>query len=86
MFDEAVYSKIQHIRWKEREFFERFVVRLGEFHITMSFLSAMSKVFEGGGLEVKYIFFTCSPNNLKPLDWNIEAILCYVQFWQLDLL
>ena len=61
VFDEAVYSKIQHIRWKESEFYERFVVRLGEFHTTMSFLSAMSKVFEDGGLKVKYIFFTCFP-------------------------
>ena len=79
MFDEAVYSKIQHIRWKEPEFFERFVVRLGEFHATMSFLSAMSKVFEDGGLKVKYIVFTCSSDNLKPFDWNIEAIyICSV--------
>ena len=68
VFDEAVYSKIQHIRWKEPEFYERFVVRLGEFHTTMSFLSAMSKVFEDGGLKVKYIFFTCSSDNLKPFD------------------
>ena len=52
VFDEAVYSKIEHIRWKEPEFYERFVVRQGEFHTTMSSVSAMSKVF-----EVKYMFF-----------------------------
>ena len=75
VFDEAVYSKIQHIRWKEPEFYERFVVRLGEFDTSMSFLSAMSKVFEDGGLKVKYIFFTCSSDKLKPFNRNIEAIL-----------
>ena len=52
VFDEAVYSKIQHVRWKEREFYDMFVVRLGEFHSIMSFLSAMSKIFEDGGLKV----------------------------------
>lgn len=32
VFDEGLYSKIQHIRWKEQVFYDRFVVRLGEFH------------------------------------------------------
>ena len=59
VFDEAVYSKIRN---------ERFVVCLGEFHTTMSFLSSVSKVFEDGGLKVKYIFFTSSSDNLKPFD------------------
>ena len=68
VFDEAVYSKIRHIHWKEPELYERFVVCLGEFHTTMSFLSSVSKVFEDGGLKVKYIFFTSSSDNLKPFD------------------
>lgn len=52
VFDEAVYAKIQHIRWKEEIFYKRFVARLGEFHTCMSFLSAISKLFEDGGLKV----------------------------------
>lgn len=52
VFDEAVYAKIQHIRWKEQLFYDRFVVRLGEFHASMSYLSAISKLFEDGGLKV----------------------------------
>ena len=52
VFDEAVYSKIQHVRWKEREYYDKFIVRLGEFHTIMSFLSALSKIFEDGGLKV----------------------------------
>ena len=55
-FDEAVYSKIQHVRWKERIFYDKFVVRLGEFHTIMSFLSAGSKIFEDRGLKVMFVF------------------------------
>jgi hypothetical protein len=58
VFDEAVYAKIQHIRCKEREFYDKFVVRLGEFHTIMSFLSALSKIFEDGGLKV--LLTTCT--------------------------
>lgn len=60
VFDEAVYAKIQHVRWKEKTFFNRFVVRLGEFHTIMSYLSAMSKIFEDGGLKVKSRTFAVS--------------------------
>ena len=52
VFDEGLYSKIQHIRWKEQVFYDWFVVRLGEFHACMCFLSAISKLFGDGGLEV----------------------------------
>jgi hypothetical protein len=31
---------------------ERFVVRLGEFHATMSFLSAIGNMFRDAGLQV----------------------------------
>ena len=54
VFDEAVYSKVQHVRWKNEDFYKRFVVCLGEFHASMSFMSAISKVFEDGGLKVRY--------------------------------
>ena len=52
VFDEAVYAKIQHIRWKEQIFYDRLVVRLGEFHTCMSFLSTISKLFQDAGLKV----------------------------------
>jgi hypothetical protein len=52
VFDEAVYAKVQHVRWKNECFYNRFVVRLGEFHAVMSFMSAISKIFEDGGLKV----------------------------------
>lgn len=52
VFDEAVYAKAQHVRWKNDVFYDRFVVRLGEFHAIMSFVSAISKIFEDGGLKV----------------------------------
>ena len=42
--------KIQHVRWKERVYYDMFVVRLDEFHSIMPFLSAMTKIFEDGGL------------------------------------
>ena len=54
VFDEAVYAKVQHIRWKEQSFYDKFVVRLGEFHASMSYLSAISKLFEDGGLKVSF--------------------------------
>ena len=52
VFDEAVHAKVQQVRWKEDIFRNRFVVRLGEFRTIMTYLSAMSKIFEDGGLKV----------------------------------
>lgn len=52
VFDEAVYAKVQQIRWKTPEFVSRFVVRLGEFHASMSYMSAIRKRFEGSGFKV----------------------------------
>ena len=45
VFDEAIYAKIQQLRWKEPIYFNRFIVRLGEFHMAMSFCGAISKLF-----------------------------------------
>ena len=53
VFNEAVYAKIQHVRWKNEHFYKRFIVRLGEFHVIMSYVSAVSKLFEDGGLKVR---------------------------------
>lgn len=54
MFDEAIYSKIQQIRWKHDAYLDRFIVRLGEFHMAMAFCGAIAKLFGDGGLKVCY--------------------------------
>ena len=56
VFDEAVYAKIQMVRWKHVEFVDRIVVRLGDFHMIMSFMTAISKIFQDAGLQVSNIF------------------------------
>ena len=56
VFDEAVYAKVQHVRWKNDVFYNRFVVRLGEFHTIMTFLSAISRLYEDGGLKVSFFY------------------------------
>ena len=58
VFDEAVYAKVQQVRWKEEAFINRFVVRLGEFHTIMTYLSAMSKIFEDGGVKGNFFLFS----------------------------
>lgn len=52
VFDEAIYAKIQQIRWKNHVYKERFIVRLGEFHLVMSFCGAIGKLFKDAGLKV----------------------------------
>jgi hypothetical protein len=52
VFDEAIYAKAQMIRWKEEEFINRIVVRLGEFHTIMSYCSGIGKIFQDAGLKV----------------------------------
>lgn len=71
VFDEAIYAKIQQIRWKDERFLSRFIVRLGDFHTTMSFLSAIGKLFADAGLLVS-IFIFCI--------WAlINKIICKMQ-------
>ena len=55
IFDEAIYAKIQQIRWKNEIFMSRFIVRLGDFHTTMSFLSAIGVLFRDAGLQVCFM-------------------------------
>lgn len=52
VFDKGLYAKIQQVRWKEEQFYDRLIIRLGEFHVIMSYLSAVSKLFADGGLKV----------------------------------
>ena len=54
IFDEALYSKAQHIQWKSEEFLSKFIIRLGDFHTCMSFASAIACRFREAGLQVPY--------------------------------
>ncbi|XP_070569267.1 uncharacterized protein [Ptychodera flava] len=49
--DQAIYSKAQEIRWQNEEYTKRLILRLGEFHTAMSFLSTIGKRFRDAGLE-----------------------------------
>lgn len=51
VFDEAIYAKAQQIRFKDKRFTERLVIRLGEFHTTMTFLAILGKRFKDAGLS-----------------------------------
>ena len=55
VFDEAIYAKVQQVRWKEERYLRRFVVRLGDFHMAMSFCGAISKLFKDAGLKVSLL-------------------------------
>ncbi|XP_056105946.1 uncharacterized protein LOC130084505 [Rhinichthys klamathensis goyatoka] len=51
VFDQAIYAKAQQIRWKDDDFTQRIVIRLGEFHTCMSYLSILGKRFGDAGLQ-----------------------------------
>lgn len=51
VFDQAIYSKAQQIRWCNPEMQQKLVLRLGEFHTVMCFLSTIGKRFAMSGLE-----------------------------------
>lgn len=50
VFDQAIYAEAQQIRWKD-ELTKRTVIRLGEFHTCMSYLSILGKRFGDAGLQ-----------------------------------
>jgi hypothetical protein len=56
VFDEAIYSKAQMIRWKDEELKRRLVIRLGDFHTVMSFCTAIAKIFKDAGQQVSIQF------------------------------
>ena len=68
VFDEAIYAKIQQIRWKEERYLSRFVVRLGDFHMAMSFCGAISKLFKDARLQVKFFYLKFSKVSNKTLN------------------
>lgn len=51
MFDQAIYAKAQQIRWKNDGFTQRLVIRLGEFHTCVSYLSILGRRFGDAGLQ-----------------------------------
>ena len=51
VFDQAIYSKVQQIRWKDEALTNRFIVRLGEFHTAMAFLAIIGKRFADAGMK-----------------------------------
>ena len=53
-FDKSIYSKVQQIRWKTPEFKERFAVRLGDFHVAISFQSTIERDSER--LDLRYTY------------------------------
>lgn len=57
VFDEAIYSKVQMIRWGNEVFKEKLVIRLGDFHCVMSFCSAIGKIYQYAGLQVLFYLF-----------------------------
>lgn len=60
VFDEALYAKVQMIRWGNDFLKKKLVIRLGDFHCCMSFLSGIAKIFQHAGLQVRYLrgYFT----------------------------
>ena len=48
VFDEAIHAKIQQIRWKDVTCMDRFVIRMGAFHMAMSFFC--------GGIAMQFIW------------------------------
>lgn len=51
IMDQAIYAKAQEIRWQTSSYSERLVIRMGEFHIVMAYLSCISKLFADAGLQ-----------------------------------
>ena len=55
MFDQAIYSKAQQIRWGNKIFSERVILRLCAFHTSLAMLACIGKRFRDAGLETLVI-------------------------------
>ncbi|KAL2104338.1 hypothetical protein ACEWY4_001206 [Coilia grayii] len=51
VMDQAIYAKAQEIRWANSTFMERIVLRMGEFHTCMAYLSCIGKRFGDAGFQ-----------------------------------
>lgn len=49
--DQAIYAKAQEIRWQTSSYSERLVIRMGEFHTAMAYLSCIGKLFADAGFQ-----------------------------------
>ena len=55
VFEKAIYSKVQMIKWSNDELMKRLIIRLGDFHTVRSFCSGIGKIFKDGGLQVSIV-------------------------------
>lgn len=53
--DQAVYAKVQQVRWQNNTFTKRVVVRLGEFHTLMSYMAVIGRRFGDAGLQDLFV-------------------------------
>lgn len=54
VFDESIYAKVQEVHWKEADYLNKCIVRLGELNdMAISFCGAIGKLFKDAGLRVK---------------------------------
>lgn len=51
VMDQAIYAKAQEIRWQTNSYSERIVVRMGEFHTAMVYLSCIGKLYGDAGFQ-----------------------------------
>ncbi len=51
VMDQAIYAKAQEIRWQTSSYMERLVIRMGEFHTAMAYLSCIGKMFADAGFQ-----------------------------------
>lgn len=86
VFDEAIYAKIQQIRWKDEILMSRFIVRLGDFHTTMSFLSGIGVLFRDAGLQVGFLHKKCLQHSKSMLTKITKTFLFSNRMYLLNLI
>ena len=51
VLDQALYAKACEVAWKNRELYEKIILRLGTFHTICNLLSIIGKRFQDAGLS-----------------------------------
>ena len=51
VMDQDIHSKAQQIRWQNDLFKDRLVIRVGDFHTSMTYLDTIGKCFQYSGFE-----------------------------------
>ena len=49
--DQQLYKELVHITWVDKEKFQKFIPRLGDRHMLMSFVAAVGYLIGGSGIE-----------------------------------